>query len=43
MPDASWVLPQQGVYLTEADFFANSGGILKASPHYEEMFASTNK
>lgn len=43
MPDASWVLPQQGVYLTEADFFADSGGILKPSPHYEEMFASTNK
>lgn len=43
MPDASWTLPQRGVYLTEADFFANSGGILKPSPHYEELFASNNK
>lgn len=39
MPDASWVQPQKGVYVTGDDFFAQSGGILTPSAHYEEMFA----
>ncbi|MCE7070404.1 mandelate racemase/muconate lactonizing enzyme family protein [Dyadobacter sp. CY327] len=36
--DGSWVRTQKGVYLTDATFYAESGGILTPSPHYEEMF-----
>lgn len=36
--DGSWVRTQKGVYLTDASFYAESGGILTPSRHYEEMF-----
>ncbi|MEZ5040669.1 MAG: enolase C-terminal domain-like protein [Saprospiraceae bacterium] len=43
MADAGWVHPERGVYLTGADFFAQSGGILTPSSHYENMFSTPIK
>jgi len=36
--NGSWVKTQQGVYITDASFYKESGGILEPSAHYEEMF-----
>jgi L-alanine-DL-glutamate epimerase-like enolase superfamily enzyme len=36
--NGSWVKTQQGVYVTDASFYKESGGILEPSAHYEEMF-----
>lgn len=36
--DGSWVRTQKGVYLTDASFYAESGGILSPSEHYNAMF-----
>ncbi|WP_228693452.1 enolase C-terminal domain-like protein [Lunatimonas sp.] len=38
MADGSWVKTHQGVYPTDASFYAHSGGILINSPHYESVF-----
>jgi len=38
MKEASWVRTKNGIYETGADFFEQSGGIFKPSPHYERMF-----
>jgi L-alanine-DL-glutamate epimerase-like enolase superfamily enzyme len=35
--NGSWVKTQQGVYITDASFYKESGGILEPSAHYEEM------
>lgn len=40
--DSSWVRTQKGVYLTDASFYAESGGILTPSRHYEEMFETAH-
>jgi L-alanine-DL-glutamate epimerase-like enolase superfamily enzyme len=37
--NASWTRTQKGVYLTDASFYAESGGILSPSAHYENVFA----
>lgn len=37
-PNASWVKPQQGVFITDRSFYDESGGIFKPSSHYEQMF-----
>jgi hypothetical protein len=36
--DGSWVRTQKGVYLTDASFYEQSGGILSPSPHYSALF-----
>ncbi|MFY0652717.1 MAG: L-alanine-DL-glutamate epimerase [Cyclobacteriaceae bacterium] len=36
--DASWTKTVDGVYPTNKEFYTESGGILKKSPHYVEMF-----
>lgn len=36
--NASWIRTQKGVYLTDASFYAESGGILSPSEHYENVF-----
>lgn len=36
--DGSWINPVKGVFDTGKEFRAQSGGILKPVPHYEEMF-----
>jgi len=38
MADAPWTRTKNGVYTTGAEFYAQSGGILKPSEHYVEMF-----
>lgn len=35
---ASWTKTQKGVYPTDQNFFAESGGILMPSAHYEQLF-----
>ncbi|MCF0048827.1 mandelate racemase/muconate lactonizing enzyme family protein [Dyadobacter sp. LJ53] len=40
--DGSWVRTQKGVYVTDASFYAESGGILTPSRHYEEMFETAH-
>jgi len=37
-PNASWVKPQNGVFITDQSFYNESGGIFKPSEHYEQMF-----
>jgi L-alanine-DL-glutamate epimerase-like enolase superfamily enzyme len=39
-PDAAWAATRQGVFETNDDFYARSGGIFVPSPHYEQMFAA---
>lgn len=39
-PDAPWAKTQRGVFELDADYYAQSGGIFAASPHYEGMFAA---
>jgi L-alanine-DL-glutamate epimerase-like enolase superfamily enzyme len=34
----TWTNTKRGVYVTDESFYRESGGIFKASPHYEEMF-----
>ena len=34
---ATWTQTQQGVYPTDSSFYAESGGILLPSPHYEQL------
>ncbi len=36
--NASWVHTQKGVYITDKSFYAESGGILMPSEHYEQLF-----
>jgi L-alanine-DL-glutamate epimerase-like enolase superfamily enzyme len=36
--DGSWVRTQKGVYLTDESFYAESGGILTPSAHYDDYF-----
>jgi L-alanine-DL-glutamate epimerase-like enolase superfamily enzyme len=36
---ASWTKTQKGVYLTDASFYDQSGGIFEPSTHYEALFA----
>ncbi len=36
--NASWIKTQKGVYLTDATFYNESGGILLPSQHYEDLF-----
>lgn len=36
--NGSWVKTQNGVYITDASFYKESGGIFDPSPHYENMF-----
>lgn len=36
---ASWTQTQRGVYPTDASFYAESGGILLPSAHYEQLFS----
>lgn len=38
MPNATWTRTQKGVYITDKSFYHESGGILKPSAHYEELF-----
>jgi len=38
MADASWTRTKNGVYNTGPEFYEQSGGILKPSDHYVEMF-----
>ena len=38
MADAPWTRTKNGVYTTGPEFYAQSGGILKPSEHYVEMF-----
>ncbi|WP_082214396.1 enolase C-terminal domain-like protein [Dyadobacter psychrophilus] len=40
--DGSWICTQKGVYLTDASFYSESGGILTPSRHYEEMFETAH-
>jgi len=35
---APWTLPEKGVFRLDEEFYARSGGIFQASPHYEELF-----
>lgn len=36
---ASWIKTQNGVYITDRSFYAESGGIFHPSEHYEKMFS----
>ncbi|MCE7060596.1 enolase C-terminal domain-like protein [Dyadobacter sp. CY343] len=38
--NSSWTRTNKGVYLTDASFYAESGGILAPSAHYEALFAA---
>ncbi len=38
-PDAPWAQTRRGVFELDADYYARSGGIFAASPHYEGMFS----
>jgi L-alanine-DL-glutamate epimerase-like enolase superfamily enzyme len=38
-PQAPWTRTQRGVFELDADYYARSGGIFEALPHYEAMFA----
>ncbi|WP_420148550.1 enolase C-terminal domain-like protein [Spirosoma sp.] len=35
---ASWTRTQRGVYLTDSSFYAESGGVLLPSEHYDQLF-----
>jgi L-alanine-DL-glutamate epimerase-like enolase superfamily enzyme len=35
---AAWTKADRGIFRLDADFYARSGGIFDASPHYEELF-----
>ena len=35
---ASWINPQKGFYLTNAEYYENGGGIFDPIPHYEQIF-----
>ena len=35
---AAWTQPEQGVFRLDEDFYARSGGIFQASPHYQALF-----
>ena len=37
--NSSWIKTQNGVYITDKTFYAESGGIFHPSEHYEKMFA----
>ncbi|MEN9638021.1 MAG: hypothetical protein RL077_6425 [Verrucomicrobiota bacterium] len=39
-PAAAWAQTAGGVFALDADFYARSGGIFSAQPHYEAMFAA---
>ncbi len=39
LPQAGWAETRDGVFTLDADYYAQSGGILLPSPHYEAMFA----
>ncbi|WP_138476731.1 mandelate racemase/muconate lactonizing enzyme family protein [Dyadobacter bucti] len=39
--NSSWTRTQKGVYITDASFYAESGGILAPSEHYQQMFKTT--
>lgn len=39
-PEAAWAKTQRGVFELDADYYAQSGGIFAALPHYEGMFAA---
>jgi len=36
-PDGSWIAPKDGLFLTNDDFYACSGGILEPSEHYAAL------
>ncbi|KAA6441255.1 L-alanine-DL-glutamate epimerase [Dyadobacter flavalbus] len=36
--NGSWALTQKGVYITDETFYAQSGGILLPSAHYDDLF-----
>ncbi|CAG5069342.1 hypothetical protein DYBT9623_02078 [Dyadobacter sp. CECT 9623] len=38
--NSSWTRTNKGVYLTDASFYAESGGILAPSAHYDALFAT---
>jgi L-alanine-DL-glutamate epimerase-like enolase superfamily enzyme len=35
---SAWTLPERGVFHADQDFYARSGGMFEASPHYEALF-----
>jgi hypothetical protein len=35
---SAWTLPERGVFRADRDFYARSGGMFEASPHYEALF-----
>ena len=37
---AAWTKADRGIFHLDADFYARSGGIFDASPHYEALFRS---
>ncbi len=37
-PDAPWSRTERGVFNLDADYYAKSGGIFAAMPHYENLF-----
>ena len=37
-PDASWRIPENGVYYLNDDYYKKSGGIFESLPHYEQQF-----
>jgi hypothetical protein len=37
--NGSWTRTQKGVYLTDASFYAESGGILTSPSYYENLFS----
>jgi hypothetical protein len=40
-PDAPWSKTGRGVFNMDADYYAKSGGIFEAMPHYEGLFPQT--
>ena len=40
-PKAPWSKTERGVFNLDADYYAKSGGIFDAMPHYEAMFPQT--
>ena len=40
-PDRSWLHPQDGLYILDADFYETSGGVLKSSDHYMSLFENS--
>ena len=37
-PEARWAKSERGVFSLDADYYAKSGGIFAAMPHYESLF-----